>query len=97
MQVDVELINAISQLVTKLNDKVILSLAFIIVVFLLFKTLLDNKHKRYYFDAMLKEKNREIERLADENRRYREIYLPKVGLPIEDMQKVSAINATLNK
>ena len=46
---------------------------------------------------MLKEKNREIERLADENRRYREIYLPKVGLPVEDMQKVSAINATLNK
>lgn len=97
MQVDVEFINAVSQLITKLDDKVILILAVIVVIFLLIKTCLENKQKRYYFDAMLKEKNREIERLADENRRYREIYLPKVGLPVEDMQKVSAINATLNK
>ncbi len=97
MQVDVELINAISHLVANLNDKVIICLVVILALYLLIKAVIDNKNKKHYFDVMLREKNREIERLADENRRYREVYLPKVGLPIEDMQKASAISATKNK
>ena len=97
MQLDVELIQAISQLISNLNDKVIIFIAVLIVIYLLIRAHQDNKQKRHYFDAMLREKNREIERLADENRRYREVYLPKVGLPMEDMQKVSAISATKNK
>ena len=97
MQVDVELINAISHLVANLNDKVIIFLAVILALYLLIKAVIDNKDKKHYFDVMVREKNREIERLADENRRYREVYLPKVGLPIEDMQKASAISATKNK
>lgn len=97
MQIDVELVQAISQLVTNLNDKVIIIIAIVIAVYLLIKTKIDNKNKRHYFDAMIKEKNKEIERLADENRRYREVYLPKVGLPVEDMKKASAISATKNK
>lgn len=97
MQVDVELINAISHLVANLNDKVIIFLAVILALYLLIKAVIDNKNKKHYFDVMVREKNREIERLADENRRYREVYLPKVGLPIEDMQKASAISATKNK
>lgn len=97
MQIDAELLNAVANLIANLNDKVIVIIAIIIAVFLLIKNWFDNKNKKYYFDAMLKEKNREIERLADENRRYREVYLPKVGLPVEDMQKVSAISATKNK
>lgn len=97
MQVDVELINAISHLVANLNDKVIIFLAVILALYLLIKAVIDNKNKKHYFDVMLREKNREIERLADENRRYREVYLPKVGLPVEDMQKASAISATKNK
>lgn len=97
MQVDVELINAISHLVANLNDKVIIFLAVILTLYLLIKAVIDNKNKKHYFDVMVREKNREIERLADENRRYREVYLPKVGLPIEDMQKASAISATKNK
>ncbi len=97
MQVDVELINAISHLVANLNDKVIICLVVILALYLLIKAVIDNKNKKHYFDVMVREKNREIERLADENRRYREVYLPKVGLPIEDMQKASAISATKNK
>lgn len=97
MQIDAELLNAVANLIANLNDKVIVIIAIIIAVFLLIKNWFDNKNKKYYFDAMLKEKNREIEWLADENRRYREVYLPKVGLPVEDMQKVSAISATKNK
>ncbi len=97
MQVDVELINAISHLVANLNDKVIIFLAVILALYLLIKAVIDNKNKKHYFDVMVREKNREIERLADENRRYREVYLPKVGLPVEDMQKASAISATKNK
>ena len=97
MQVDVELINAISHLVANLNDKVIICLVVILALYLLIKAVIDNKNKKHFFDVMLREKNREIERLADENRRYREVYLPKVGLPIEDMQKASAISATKNK
>lgn len=97
MTIDVELVNAISHLVSNLNDKVIIFISIVIAGYLLIKNYYDNKQKRYYFDKMLKEKNREIENLADENRRYREIYLPKVGVPVEDMQKASAINATINK
>lgn len=97
MQIDTELVLAVSQLISNLNDKVIICVAVIIAIYLLIKLFLDNKNKRHYFDVMLKEKNIQIERLADENRRYREVYLPKMGLPIEDMQKASAISATKNK
>jgi len=39
---------------------------------------------------MVKEKNQEIERLADDNRKYREIYLLNVGLTKEKYDNMSA-------
>lgn len=56
MQVDVELINAISHLVANLNDKVIICLVVILALYLLIKAVIDNKNKKHYFDVMVREK-----------------------------------------
>ena len=56
MQIDAELLNAVANLIANLTDKVIVIIAIIIAVFLLIKNWFDNKNKKYYFDAMLKEK-----------------------------------------
>lgn len=69
-----------------------LILAFIIIVgFLLYKVFDDFKFKKYY-DDMKNEKNKEIERLADDNRRYRDIYLKSLGIKQEQVDVMSAAN-----
>lgn len=69
-----------------------LLLAFIIVIgILVYKFLDDRKHIKYYED-MKSEKNKEIERLADDNRRYRDIYLKSFGLTQEQINQISAAN-----
>ena len=92
MSIDAELIEAFSHLLNSMDEKLVVILSIIFCVFLLIKNAADNKNKRHYYDSMLKEKNSEIERLADENRRYRDIYLLKAGLSPEEMNKISAVN-----
>ena len=41
---------------------------------------------------MKNEKNKEIERLADDNRRYRDVYLRALGINQEDIDIASAAN-----
>lgn len=41
---------------------------------------------------MKSEKNKEIERLADDNRRYRDIYLKSLGFNQEQVDVISAAN-----
>ena len=74
-----------------MNDKLIITLAVILCLFILVRTAIENKSKRHYYDSMLREKNLEIERLADDNRRYRDIYLKNAGLKQEDIDKISAV------
>lgn len=97
MNISPEVVLAISNLVSNLNDKVIMFLSILIVIYLLLKNHMDNKQKRHYFDTMVKEKNKEIEHLADEIRRYRDIYLPKAGFPIKDLEKVASVSKTVDK
>ena len=69
-----------------------LGFAFLIIIaFITCKILDDRKFKKYY-DDMKKEKNKEIERLADDNRRYRDIYLKSLGISQEQIDKMSAAN-----
>jgi len=66
-------------------------LAIIIVIgVLLYKIFDDHKFKKYY-DDMKNEKNKEIERLADDNRRYREVYLKNIGVSQEQIDDMSAV------
>lgn len=66
-------------------------LAIIIVIgVLLYKIFDDHKFKKYY-DDMKNEKNKEIERLADDNRRYREVYLKNIGVSQEQIDEMSAV------
>ena len=67
-------------------------LAIIIVIgILLYKIFDDHKFKKYYND-MKNEKNKEIERLADDNRRYRDIYLRGLGVKQDEVDVMSAAN-----
>ena len=56
-----------------------------------YKFLDDHKFRKYY-DDMKSEKNKEIERLADDNRRYRDIYLKSLGFNQEQVDVISAAN-----
>lgn len=49
----------------------------------------DRRHKKYY-DDMKNEKNKEIERLADDNRRYRDIYLKSKDIEQSEINNLTA-------
>ena len=61
----------------------------LVVAIVVVKVIDDIKFHKYYND-MKEEKNKEIERLADDNRRYREIYLSSLGMSKQQVDDMSA-------
>ena len=66
--------------------------ALFVVGTLLYKFMDDWKFSKYYND-MKKQKDKEIERLADDNRRFLEIYLNRFGVDQKQIEKMSVTNA----
>lgn len=81
------LLNALAQL--NINQYTI-AFAIIVVLGILIVKYFDDRKFNNYYQSMLKEKNQEIKRLADDNRRYREVYLTKLGVSQEDIKNLSA-------
>ena len=75
----------------QINNKTLIFSVIIVIGVLAYKFLDDRKHLKYYND-MKSEKNKEIERLADDNRRYRDIYLAQRGFSQEQIDEMSAAN-----
>ena len=73
------------------NNKTLIFALILLAGFLCYKFFDDRKHFKYYND-MKNEKNKEIERLADDNRRYRDIYLNQQGFAKEQIDSMSAAN-----
>jgi len=66
-------------------------LVFIIVMYKKHSEWNKNKMDKYHFDKMVNEKNKEIERLAEDNNNYRKIYLKQVhNLSDEQYQTLAA-------
>lgn len=61
----------------------------LVVAIVVVKVIDDIKFHKYYND-MKEEKNKEIEHLADDNRRYREIYLSSLGMSKQQVDDMSA-------
>lgn len=86
-------LNELLTLLSRINiDVYTIIFAFVVVVGVIICKVIDDRKHRDYYDSMLEEKNREIERLADDNRRYRDIYLNKVGFNKEQIDSMSAAN-----
>lgn len=64
--------------------------SFLLIVGILGYKFLDDRKFRKYYDDMKSEKNKEIERLADDNRRYRDIYLKSIGIDQNQINVMSA-------
>lgn len=62
----------------------------ILILGLIISKISDDKRFKKYYDDMKNEKNKEIERLADDNRRYREIYLSSLGMSKQQVDDMSA-------
>lgn len=69
---------------------ILLVLIGIVLVSQIIQKKLTIKDQRFHYSSMVQEKNKEIERLADDNRRYREIYLPRIGISQETYKNISA-------
>ena len=74
-----------------INKYTVLLAGIVSLCLIIFKVMEDNKFNKYY-DDMKNEKNKEIERLADDNRRYRDIYLKSLGVNQEQIDNMSAAN-----
>lgn len=88
------MINNITELLKTLQGfnpslKTIVCLFFGFIALMIFKFFEDKKFNKYYED-MKNEKNKEIERLADDNRRYRDIYLKFKGIEQSEIDELSA-------
>ena len=75
----------------QITTKTLIFAVIVVIGILLYKFFDDLKFKKYYND-MKNEKNKEIERLADDNRRYRDIYLKSLGINQEQVDVMSAAN-----
>ena len=82
-----EIINAFSNL--EITNQTIVFAIVIVIGVIVIKVIDDRKFKSYY-NSMLKEKNDEIVRLADDNRRYRDIYLTKIGFKQDEVNTMTA-------
>lgn len=71
--------------------KTIFLFCIIAVIPIVINVIKNNRFDKYYND-MKNEKNKEIERLADDNRRYRDVYLRTLGINQEDIDIASAAN-----
>lgn len=71
------------------------SIVIICICFVVYVYLDHKKHKadKYFFEEFKKLHEKDISRLADDNRRYREIYLKNIGISPEQLTQISAINA----
>ena len=69
-----------------------LGLAVALVIGLIIYKVIDDKKQLRYYNDMKAEKNKEIECLADDNRRYRDIYLKGLGISQEQVNEMSAAN-----
>lgn len=91
-----DIVNSLTHLLEvlqKFNPETIKFILLLIVIFCIYLTLtkwINFKNDRKYYDSMVKEKNQEIERLADDNRKYREIYLNNIGISKEKYDSISA-------
>ena len=74
----------------QVTTKTLIFAVIVIIGVIAIKLLDDHKLQKYYND-MKNEKNREIERLADDNRRYREIYLKNFGITQQQIDDMSAV------
>lgn len=74
-----------------INNKMIIFAAIVVIGALLYKFMDDWKFSKYYND-MKKQKDKEIERLADDNRRFLEIYLSRLGVDQKQIEKMTATN-----
>lgn len=72
------------------TQTVVLSAIFAIAAIII--KIVDNYKFDKYYNDMKNEKNKEIERLADDNRRYRDVYLKLRGINQEEIDAASAAN-----
>ncbi len=89
-----DIINAVINLyeVLGLRDTIVLVILLYILTFIssIWK---DHQVSKRYSD-LKKHMELEIERLADDNRRYRDIYLARMGLSKEEITSLTAANIT---
>ena len=71
------------------TETIILAVVIMIGVVII-KFVDDYKFNKHYND-MKNEKNKEIERLADDNRRYRDVYLQNLGINQQQIDNMSAV------
>ena len=83
----IELIKLLQNFNPSVRVIIFISIFTLIIVIL---KIYDEFKCRKYYDDMKNEKNKEIERLADDNRRYRDIYLKGFGLEQEEINELSA-------
>ena len=92
----IKIVEILSQLVLSLGIVRITILVILIYGIFLVNKILKDKNDRSYYDSMLKEKNKNIEQLADDNRRYRDIYLKQIkGVDPELYKQMSAETVTM--
>jgi len=63
----------------------------ILCVILIVSKIYDNSRFSKYYEDMKNQKDKEIERLADDNRRYRDVYLVNKGLSQKEIDDLSAL------
>ena len=78
-----DLVNAVSELAKVVGGGWLAVMVVGVVSVLAGWSLLRNRAKEKSINKIVEEKEKEIERLADDNRRYREVYLSKMGVPPE--------------
>lgn len=74
----INLVKVLSDLVKSLGIVNIIWLVILIYAIYMINKIIQDKKDRYYYENMLKEKNANIEQLADDNRKYRDIYLKEL-------------------
>lgn len=73
-----EIIQTFQSVIITLGVRNIVLLVIIFYVIFLVNKYLKEKRERYYYDTMIREKNQNLEQLADDNRLYRDIYLKEI-------------------
>lgn len=88
--INAETINALMNFVKLIGFQNFIILILVIMLIVIAISIKDSISRRFYYNDMKKAKNEEIERLADDNRRYREIYLKNQGLKDKEIRKLMA-------
>lgn len=88
-----DVVNAVANLISVLGLQKSLLIVVVCFIFVMIMNHIKSKRERFYYESMEKSKTMEIQRLADDNRRYREVYLAKLGYNQDEIDKISAKNA----